>query len=158
MEKLKPCLWFNMNAEEAVSFYTSIIKSSRIRSVSRYPEGTPGLAGRVLMIEFELEGQPMLALNGGPQFQFTEAISLSVSCDSQEEIDHYWKRLTEGGTPSRCGWLKDKYGLSWQIVPSVLKEWMKENDPVKTGRMMQALLKMDKLDIAVLKTAFDGAR
>ena len=153
MLKITPFLWFDDKAEEAMNFYTSIFKNSKVGRITRNAEGGPGPAGSVLTTTFQLEGQEFIALNGGPRFKFTEAISFSVYCDTQEEIDELWEKLSAGGEKSRCGWLKDKYGLSWQIVPSVLSELMGGKDPEKSKRVIQALLQMDKLDIAKLKQA-----
>jgi len=156
MQKIRPCLWFDDNAEEAVNFYTSVSKNSKVTDVSRYGEAGPGTPGSVLTMTFELEGEEFLALNGGPAFKFTEAVSLSVDCKSQEEVDELWKKLTSGGgEESECGWLKDKFGLSWQIVPTVLPEMLKDNDPEKAKRVMEAMLKMKKIDIAGLRKAYD---
>ncbi|MEO5675515.1 MAG: VOC family protein [Chitinophagales bacterium] len=152
-QKITPFLWFNDQAEEAMNFYTSIFKNSRVGSISRYGEGEPGTKGKVMTGTFELNGQEFMVLNGGPQFKFTEAISLFVNCESQEELDYFWEKLSVGGVKSRCGWLKDKFGLSWQIVPSVLGELLHNNDPEKSKSVMEAMLKMDKLDIQVLKQA-----
>ncbi len=152
-QKITPFLWFNDQAEEAMNFYTSIFKNSRVGSISRYGDGAPGPKGKVMTGAFELNGQEFMVLNGGPQFKFTEAISLFVNCESQEEVDYFWEKLSEGGVKSRCGWLKDKFGLSWQIVPSVLGELLHNNDPEKSKSVMEAMLKMDKLDIEVLKQA-----
>jgi predicted 3-demethylubiquinone-9 3-methyltransferase (glyoxalase superfamily) len=152
--KIKPFLWFDGQAEEAVKFYTSIFRKSKIGSIARYPAGSPGPAGKVMTVEFQLEGQDFIALNGGPQFKFTEAISFSVECETQEEIDHYWEKLLAGGgKPVQCGWLKDKYGLSWQVDPRMLGELFAGKDAKKAERVMQAMLKMVKLDIAKLKEA-----
>jgi predicted 3-demethylubiquinone-9 3-methyltransferase (glyoxalase superfamily) len=161
MQKITPCLWFDSNAEEAVNFYTSIFKNSKIGNISRYGEagyeihGKP--AGTVMTIEFELNGQAFTALNAGPLFKFNEAISFQVSCESQEEVDYYWGKLSDGGDEKAqvCGWLKDKYGLSWQIVPTVLGEMLQDKDPEKSGRVMEALLQMKKLDIERLKEAYN---
>jgi predicted 3-demethylubiquinone-9 3-methyltransferase (glyoxalase superfamily) len=153
MKKITPCLWFDNQLEEAISFYTSIFPDSEVHTVSRYPEGTPGLAGKVLTASFRLAGQEFIALNGGPMFRFTEAVSFSVDCRDQEEIDFYWNRLTEGGEESMCGWLKDKFGLSWQIVPADLGTLLYYHDPEKAKLSMQALLKMRKIDIKTLKQA-----
>jgi len=161
MQKITPCLWFDSNAEEAVNFYTSIFKNSKIGNISRYGEagyeihGKP--AGTVMTIEFELNGQAFTALNGGPMFKFNEAISFQVSCESQEEVDYYWGRLSEGGDEKAqvCGWLKDKYGVSWQIVPTVLVEMLQDKDAEKSGRVMEALLQMGKIDIKRLKQAYE---
>ena len=161
LQKIAPCLWFDTQAEEAAQFYCSIFKNSRILHVSHYGEagreihGKP--AGSVLTVAFELDGQPFTALNGGPIFRFNEAISLQVYCDTQEELDHYWDCLSANGDASaqQCGWLKDKYGVSWQIVPAVLPELMTDADPRKTDRVMTALLNMKKLSIADLKRAYE---
>jgi len=154
MQKITPCLWFDDNAEEAVNFYTGIFKNSKIGKVSRYGESTHGEKGRVMTIAFELEGLSYLALNGGPHFKFSEAISLMVHCDTQQEIDSYWEKLLAGGgKESQCGWLKDKFGLSWQIVPSALPELISATVPERAERAMQALMKMVKIDIAALKRA-----
>ncbi|HYV04110.1 MAG TPA: VOC family protein [Blastocatellia bacterium] len=156
MQKITPFLWFDNNAEQAVKFYLSIFKDSKILSVTRYGEAGPGPAGTVLTISFQLEGQEFVALNGGPQFPFTEAISLSVNADTQEEVDEFWEKLSEGGEKSRCGWLKDKFGLSWQVNPSILGEMLQDSDPEKAKRVMLAMLQMDKIDIAKIKQAYDG--
>jgi predicted 3-demethylubiquinone-9 3-methyltransferase (glyoxalase superfamily) len=155
-DKITPCLWFDRNAEEAVNHYMSIFKNSRIVRLSRYGEGAHLPKGTVLTVLFELEGQRFQALNGGPYFKFTEAISLSVSCDTQAELDGFWEKLSAGGEKGRCGWLKDKFGLSWQIVPSVLGEMMQDQDAGKTNRVMAALMRMNKLEIAGLKQAYNG--
>ena len=157
-----PCLWFDSQAEEAARYYTGIFKQSRIGRISRYTEagrdvhGRP--AGSVMTVEFELNGQPFTALNGGPHFKFNEALSFQIMCQTQEEIDYYWDRLTTGGDPKAqaCGWLKDKYGLSWQVVPTVLAELMSGPDREAAGRVMEALLPMKKLDIAALQRAYEG--
>ncbi len=153
MKKITPCLWFDNQLEEALSFYTSIFPDSEVLTVSRYPEGTPNLAGKVLTAAFKLAGQEFIALNGGPMFKFTEAISLSIDCKDQEEIDYYWNQLTEGGEESMCGWLKDKFGLSWQVVPAKLGTLIYNPDPEKAQLAMQAMLKMRKIDINALKQA-----
>jgi len=154
MSKITPFLWFDNNAEEAVQFYTSIFKNSRILETSRYPEGAPGPKGSVMTMKFELNGQEFIALNGGPHFKFNEAISFSVNCETQKEIDEYWEKLTSGGGKEvQCGWLKDKYGLSWQIVPAALGQLMADKDPKKAKRVTQAMMKMVKLDIEALKKA-----
>ena len=153
MQKINPFLWFNDQAEEAMNFYTSIFKNSKVLSVSRYGEAGPGPAGKVMVASFELEGQKFMALNGGPGFAFTEAISFLVDCETQEEVDHLWEKLLEGGQPSRCGWLKDKFGVSWQIVPTILGELMSDPDPERSKRVMQAMLQMVKLDIEGLRRA-----
>jgi predicted 3-demethylubiquinone-9 3-methyltransferase (glyoxalase superfamily) len=160
MQKITPCLWFDSNAEEAVKFYTSIFKKSKIRRIARYTEegyeihGRP--AGTVMTIEFELNGQTFTALNGGPVFRFNEAISFQVNCKSQEELDYYWEKLSKGGDEKaqQCGWLKDKYGVSWQIVPTVLGEMLQGKDTEISSRIMKALLQMKKLDIKTLKQAY----
>jgi predicted 3-demethylubiquinone-9 3-methyltransferase (glyoxalase superfamily) len=155
MQKITPFLWFNDQAEEAMNFYTAIFKNSKIGSVSRYGEGGPGPQGSVMTATFELDGQEFMALNGGPLFTFTEAISFFVNCETQAEVDELWTKLTEGGEESQCGWLKDKYGLSWQIVPSVLGELLNDPDAEKAGRVMNAMLQMKKLDIAGLRSAYE---
>ena len=156
VQKITPCLWFNGNAEEAVNHYVEIFENSRIGHVSRYGKGQHMPEATVLTIMFELAGQQFMALNGGVQFPFTEAISLSVSCDTQAEIDHFWDRLTAGGKPVQCGWLKDKFGLSWQIVPAMLADLMSSGEPERANRVMTALLGMVKLDVAALQQAHDG--
>ena len=153
MFKITPFLWFDDNAEEAVNFYTSIFKNSKILYVGRYAEGAPRPVGSVLTIDFLLEGQKFTALNGGPVFHFTEAVSFMVDVETQAELDDLWKNLSAGGEESQCGWLKDKFGLSWQIVPSVLGQLMNNPDPVKAANVTAALLKMKKLDIAALQRA-----
>ncbi len=154
MQKLTPFLWFDKEAEEAASFYVSIFKNSKVLSVSRYGDAGPGPKGSVMVASFELEGQKFTALNAGPRFKFTEAISFVVNCETQEEVDYFWEKLTAGGgQESMCGWLKDKYGLSWQIVPTVLFELFQDKDPEKSQRVMQAMLQMKKMDIATLKRA-----
>lgn len=157
MPKITPFLWFDNNAEEAANFYISIFKNSRILSVNRYGEAGPGPAGTVMIVTFELEGQQFTALNGGPVFKFTEAISFFVSCETQEEVDELWDKLSAGGQESQCGWLKDKFGLSWQIVPTALIELMGDPDPAKSQRVMQAMLQMKKIDIQGLKQAHEQA-
>ena len=156
MQKITTFLWFDNNAEEAANYYTSIFKNSKILDVSRYGEVGPGPKGSVMIVKFQLAGQEFVALNGGPQFKFTEAISLMVNCESQQEIDELWRKLTAGGEESQCGWLKDKFGLSWQIVPTELGKLMSAKDPAKANRVMQALLQMKKLDIAKLQQAAEG--
>jgi predicted 3-demethylubiquinone-9 3-methyltransferase (glyoxalase superfamily) len=153
MQKITPFLWFDNQAEEAVKFYTSIFKNSKMGTVARYGESGPGPAGSVMTASFELEGQEFVALNGGPIFKFTEAISFVVYCETQEEIDHYWNNLLKGGTPSQCGWLKDQFGLSWQIVPTALSKLLSSKDPQKSRRVMEAMLKMVKMDIKKLEDA-----
>ena len=155
MQKITPCLWFDNNAEEAVNHYLSIFKNSKINKVLRCGDAGPGPKGSVLTIAFQLEGQDFIALNGGPIFKFNEAISLSVDCKSQIEVDDLWEKLSAGGQESRCGWLKDKFGLSWQVVPSALVEMLQDPDPEKSKRVMAAMMKMGKIDIAVLKQAYD---
>ena len=157
MQKITPFLWFNDQAEEAVNFYVSIFKNSKVVNVSRYGDAGPGPKGQVMVAVFELEGQKFMALNGGPHFHFTEAISLLVDCETQQEVDDLWEKLTAGGQESQCGWLKDKYGLSWQIIPKQLGQMMADKDPEKAKRVMMAMLKMRKIDIAALKRAYDQA-
>jgi predicted 3-demethylubiquinone-9 3-methyltransferase (glyoxalase superfamily) len=154
MQEITPFLWFNDNAEEAMNFYTSVFEDSKILDVSRYGEGGPGTPGSVMSATFELRGQEFVALNGGPEFNFTEAVSFLVRCETQDEVDLLWKQLTEGGSESQCGWLKDKFGLSWQIVPNALGEMLGDPDPEKAQRVMQAMLKMKKLDIHMLQEAY----
>jgi predicted 3-demethylubiquinone-9 3-methyltransferase (glyoxalase superfamily) len=155
-QKITPFLWFDKQAEEAAQFYTSIFKNSKILNVSRYGEAGPGPKGSVMVVSFQLEGQQFTALNGGPLFKFSEAFSFVVNCENQQEIDHYWTKLTSnGGKESQCGWLKDKFGFSWQIVPTALGKLM-SGDPQKANRVMQALLQMKKLDIATLEEAAAG--
>ncbi len=154
-QKITTFLWFDNQAEEAINFYVSIFKNSRVGDIVRYGDTGPGPKGQVMTAEFELAGQQFTALNGGPQFKFTEAISLVVNCETQEEVDELWEKLSEGGQKVQCGWLKDKFGLSWQIVPTVLKEMLKDKNPEKTNRVIQALMKMTKLDIAQLKAAYE---
>ncbi len=155
MQKITPCLWFNFNAEEAVNHYLSIFKRSKILEVLRYDDNTPALKGKVLVITFELEGQRFQALNGGPQFPFTEAISLSVDCETQAEVDALWDKLiTGGGSPGACSWLKDKFGVSWQIVPRKLVELLHAPDKAGARRVMQAMMQMVKIDVAALEKAY----
>jgi predicted 3-demethylubiquinone-9 3-methyltransferase (glyoxalase superfamily) len=156
IQKITPCLWFNFNAEEAVNHYLSIFKNSKILEVSRYGDAIPEHKSKVLIMRFEIEGQQFQALNAGPQFPFTEAISLSVDCETQEEVDALWSKLSTGGRESQCGWLKDKFGLSWQIVPRVLVEMLNDADTEKSQRVMAAMLKMKKIDIDELKRASAG--
>jgi len=155
MPKINPFLWFDTQAEEAARFYTSIFPNSRIVSTTRYGEGAPMPKGGVMTVVFELDGQRFIALNGGPLFTFNESVSFTVDCKTQQEVDEYWAKLTAGGQESQCGWLKDKFGLSWQIVPTVLGELLSDPDPKKAKRAMQAMLKMKKLDVAALKRAHD---
>ncbi|MGE5663089.1 MAG: VOC family protein [Deltaproteobacteria bacterium] len=158
MQKITPFLWFDDNAEEAAKFYTSIFRNSRIVRVSRYGEAAAKASGRpkgsVMTVAFELEGQPFVALNGGPAFTFTPAISLFVNCETQKEIDELWEKLTDGGEAVECGWLRDKYGMSWQIVPSGIVEMISDPDPARSDRVMAAVVKMKKLEIAVLKKTY----
>jgi predicted 3-demethylubiquinone-9 3-methyltransferase (glyoxalase superfamily) len=163
MQKITPCLWFNDNAEEAVKFYLSIFKNSKIKKISYYPDSAARSTGQrtrsVMTIAFKLEGQDFLALNGGPNFKFTEAISLIVNCDTQAELDRYWKKLTSGGGKEiECGWLKDKYGLSWQIVPAMIVELISDKDRAKADRVMQVVMSSVKLDIKKLKQAAQGKK
>ncbi|MBA5605041.1 VOC family protein [Duganella sp. FT3S] len=162
IQRITPCLWFDHQAEDAVQFYTSIFNNAKITSVSRYGEGGQEVHGKppgsVMVVAFELDGVGFTALNGGPQFHFNEALSLQVNCDNQQEVDYYWGRLTEGGDPDAqmCGWLNDKFGLSWQIVPTLLPALLMDADAAKAGRVMQAMMKMKKLDIAQLRQASAG--
>ncbi|MEO5804503.1 MAG: VOC family protein [Verrucomicrobiota bacterium] len=160
MPKITPFLWFTDNAEEAVKFYKSIFKKSKIGKIARYDKAGEKAAGRpagsVMTVEFEIEGQKFIALNGGPIFKFTEAVSFVVNCKTQAELDHYWKKLSAGGEEVQCGWIKDKFGLSWQIVPTILGELMSSKDAAKSQRVMEAMLKMVKLDIKKLQTAAKG--
>ncbi len=154
MQKISPFLWFDSNAEEAADFYVSLFKDSKILKIARYGEAGPGPAGAVMVVNFQIEGQDFIALNGGPLFKFTEAISFVINCQTQEEVDHYWNGLTAGGgQESQCGWLKDKYGLSWQVTPTILGELLADKDQKKAQRVMQAMLQMKKIDIAALKRA-----
>jgi predicted 3-demethylubiquinone-9 3-methyltransferase (glyoxalase superfamily) len=153
-QKITPFLWFDANAEEAMNHYVSIFKNSKVIDVTRYGDAGPGPKGTVMSATFQLEGQRFMALNGGPHFKFTEAISLFVSCETQEEVDDLWSRLSAGGAESRCGWLKDKFGLSWQIIPTALGRMLGDKDRDKANRAMQAMLKMSKIDIAGLEKAF----
>jgi predicted 3-demethylubiquinone-9 3-methyltransferase (glyoxalase superfamily) len=155
MQKITPFLWFDNQAEEAARFYVSVFANSRLSGVSRYGDAGPGPKGSVMVVPFELDGQQFIALNGGPQFKFTEAVSFVVNCKTQEEVDYFWEKLSEGGSKVQCGWLKDKYGLSWQVVPTILGELMQDKDPVKTKKVMQAMLQMKKIDIAELKRAYE---
>jgi len=157
MPKITPFLWFDTQAEEAAKFYASVFPNSKILKTARYGEAGPGPKGSVMTVEFELAGQRMIALNGGPHFKFTEAISLSVDCKDQKEVDHYWTKLSQGGQESMCGWLKDRYGLSWQVNPAILGELLSGADVKKAKRVMEAMLKMKKIDIAALKAAAEAA-
>jgi len=154
-QKITPFLWFDDQAEEAANFYVSIFKDSGILGISRYGDAGPGPKGSVMTVKFKLQGQEFIALNGGPHFKFTEAISFSVDCKSQEEVDWFWEKLTEGGQEVQCGWLKDKYGLSWQINPTVLGELLSDPDPLKAKRVAEAMFKMKKIDIVGLKRAYE---
>jgi predicted 3-demethylubiquinone-9 3-methyltransferase (glyoxalase superfamily) len=156
MQKITPCLWFDGQAEEAMNFYVSIFKDSKVGTVSRYGDAGPGPKGSVMVVTFQLEGQELMALNGGPQYKFSPAISFMVSCKTQDEVDHLWDKLSAGGQVQQCGWLQDKFGVSWQIVPTALMELMRDKDPAKSRRVMEAMLKMVKLDIAELRRAYDG--
>jgi predicted 3-demethylubiquinone-9 3-methyltransferase (glyoxalase superfamily) len=153
MQKITPFLWFDGNAEEAMNFYTSIFRNAKVGNISRYGEAGPGPAGSVLTASFELEGLQFTALNGGPHFKFNEAISFHVACESQDEVDYFWDRLGAGGQIQQCGWLKDKFGVSWQIVPTALPRLLGDPDRTKANRVMQAMLQMKKLDIAALNRA-----
>ena len=154
MQKITPFLWFDGKAEEAMNFYTSIFKNAKVGSITRYGEAGPGPKGSVMSATFELEGQQFFALNGGPQFKFTPAISFFVNCTTQEEVDRYWEALSAGGEKLQCGWLTDKFGLSWQIVPTVLGEMLSDKDAAKANRVMQAMLNMTKLDIKGLQDPY----
>jgi predicted 3-demethylubiquinone-9 3-methyltransferase (glyoxalase superfamily) len=156
MQKITPFLWFDGQAEEAMNFYTSIFKNSKIGNVSRYGEAGPGPKGSVMVASFELDGMRFTALNGGPMYKFTEAVSFYVDCESQAEVDYFWDKLSAGGTNQQCGWLKDKYGLSWQIIPAALPRLLSDSDPKKAGRVMQAMLQMKKIDVAKLEAAAKG--
>jgi predicted 3-demethylubiquinone-9 3-methyltransferase (glyoxalase superfamily) len=156
MQGITPFLWFDSNAEEAVKYYTSIFKNSKIGKIARYGDAGPGPKGSVVTVEFELNGQKFIALNGGPEFKFNESISFMVECESQQEIDYYWEKLTEGGQEVQCGWLKDKFGLSWQVTPTALLKMIADPDPAKANRAMAAMLKMIKIDLATVQRAYDG--
>ncbi len=155
--KISPNLWFDSEAEQAAEFYCSLFDNSRILSITRYPEGSPGPAGNVMTVEFELDGQRFVAINGGPQFQFDEAVSFEISCADQAEVDSYWEKLTDGGEEGQCGWLKDRFGLSWQVTPAGMGEVFADPDPERAQRAMQAMLKMSKLDVEELRRAADAA-
>ena len=157
MQKITPFLWFDDKAEEAMNFYVSVFKNSKVGRVTRYGEAGPGPQGTVMSATFQLDGQDFFALNGGPQFKFTPAISFFVNCETQQEVDELWEKLSKGGKKERCGWLKDKYGLSWQIIPSILGKLLQDKDAEKAKRVMQAMLQMDKLDIERLQEAYDLA-
>jgi predicted 3-demethylubiquinone-9 3-methyltransferase (glyoxalase superfamily) len=156
MQKITPFLWFDSQAEEAANFYTSVFKNSKITGVMRNGEGGPGAPGTALTVSFELEGQPFTALNGGPEYKFTPAISFYVDCHTQAEVDELWDKLLEGGAPDQCGWLRDRYGVSWQIIPSVLMELLQDPDAAKPQRVMAAMMQMVKIDIAELQAAARG--
>lgn len=156
MPRVTPFLWFDGQAEEATDFYISIFPNSKILEVKRCGDVGPGPKGSVLVVTFELDGQRFIALNGGPQFKFTEAVSFMIDCTNQEEVDYYWDRLSDGGEPGDCGWLKDRYGLSWQVTPTVLLELINDPDPERADRAMQAMMTMRKIDIATLQAAVDG--
>jgi predicted 3-demethylubiquinone-9 3-methyltransferase (glyoxalase superfamily) len=153
MQRITPSLWFDTEAEDAANFYVSVFKNSQVLNVSRYGEAGPRPAGMVMTVDFELDGQEFIALNGGPEFPFTEAVSLQVNCETQDEVDRYWSVLSEGGEEGPCGWLKDRYGLSWQIIPVALTELLNDPDAAKAQRAMAAMLQMKKIDIAVLQAA-----
>lgn len=155
MQKITPFLWFDDNAEEAMKFYVSIFKNSKLLDLRRFGDAGPGPKGGVFTVTFQLEGQEFMALNGGPQFHFTEAISLFVNCKTQKEVDELWEKLSEGGEKGQCGWVKDKFGLWWQVIPSALGKMLGDPDPAKANRAMQAMLKMKKIDIEALKQARD---
>ncbi len=155
MQKINPFLWFDNQAEDAANFYVSLFKNSKIINVARYGEAGPGPKGTAMSVTFELAGQKFIALNGGPLFTFTEAVSFLINCETQHEVDELWEKLSAGGKTSRCGWLKDKYGLSWQVIPTALGQMLQDKDPKKSQRVMQAMLQMDKIDIARLKKAYD---
>jgi predicted 3-demethylubiquinone-9 3-methyltransferase (glyoxalase superfamily) len=156
MQKITPCLWFDGKAEEAMNFYVSLIPNSKVLSVTRVGDAGPGPKGSVLTANFQLNGMEVLALNGGPQFNFTEAVSFIINCETQEEVDRYWEKLSDGGKKVECGWLKDRYGLSWQIVPIQLMQMLQDKDPKKADRVMRAMMKMQKLDINGLRQAYDA--
>jgi predicted 3-demethylubiquinone-9 3-methyltransferase (glyoxalase superfamily) len=158
LQRIVPNLWFDTEAEEAAAFYCSIFPDSRVLTVARYTEAGPGPAGSVMTVEFELAGQRVVAINGGPQFQFSEAISLAVMCEDQDEVDRYWERLTDGGEEGPCGWCKDRFGLSWQVVPRGMDELFADPDQSRAARAMQAMFGMRKLDIAALRAAADGVQ
>ena len=156
-QKIVPNLWFDSQAEEAAHYYIDVFGEGRVLSVARYPEGAPGPVGTIMTVEFEVNGQRFVGINGGPQFPFTEAVSFQITCETQEEVDRYWSVLTEGGEESMCGWLKDRYGLSWQVVPVGMEEVFADPDPARAQRAMQAMLGMRKLDLAALQAAADGS-
>ena len=156
MPRITPNLWFDGQAEQAAEFYCSVFPDSRVVACARYPEGAPGPAGSVMTVVFELDGQRFTGINGGPQFPFTEAVSFEITCRTQEEVDHYWERLSDGGEQGPCGWLEDRFGLSWQVVPEGMEELFSDPDPRRAERAMQAMLGMRKLDLAALRRAADG--
>ena len=156
LQKIVPNLWFDTEAEQAAEFYLSVFKNSRIVNVTHYTEAGPRAAGTVMTVEFELDGQRFVGINGGPQFTFDEAVSFQINCEDQDEVDYYWERLSEGGEEGQCGWLKDRFGLSWQVVPTGMDELFNDPDPARAQRAMQAMLGMVKLDIAALRAAADG--
>jgi predicted 3-demethylubiquinone-9 3-methyltransferase (glyoxalase superfamily) len=160
MQKITPFLWYDNQAEEAANYYVSVFKNSRVKNATRYDEAGAKASGRpagsVMTVDFELDGQEFVGLNGGPHFKFTEAVSFVVNCETQEEVDYFWEKLSDGGAEVQCGWLKDKYGLSWQVVPTILSELLKNKDPQKAKRVMQAMLQMKKIDIEALKRAAEG--
>jgi len=156
MQRISPCLWFDTQAEDAANFYAGIFKNSKIKSVSHYGEAGPLPAGTVMVVTFELDGVEFIALNGGPVFKFNEAVSMSISCQSQAEVDHYWSALSKGGEEGSCGWLKDKFGLSWQVVPLEFADLMRSSDVRRVRQMTEAMMTMKKLDLAVLKAAYDA--
>ncbi len=157
MQKIVPFLWFDGKAEQAMNFYVSIFENSKVLGVVRWGEGGPGPKGEVMSARFQIEGQEFHALNGGPQFSFTPAVSMFVNCETQEEVDTLWQKLSEGGEPGRCGWLKDKFGLSWQIIPTALGKLIGDKDPAKSRNVMQAMLQMNRIEIAKLQNAYDQA-
>jgi predicted 3-demethylubiquinone-9 3-methyltransferase (glyoxalase superfamily) len=157
MESITPCLWFDTEGEDAANFYVSLFPNSRIVSVNRYGDAGPRAAGSVMTVDFELDGQPYVALNGGPEFRFNEAVSFQISCADQDEVDHYWDKLGQGGEHGPCGWLKDRYGLSWQVIPAAFLELVSDPDPAKSQAVMRAMLGMRKLVVSELQEAYDSA-
>ncbi len=157
MDRTTPCLWFDAEGEEAANFYVSVFPNSRVVGVSRYGEAGPGPAGSVMTVDFELDGRSYVALNGGPQFTFTEAVSFQVNCADQDEVDYYWSRLADGGEEGPCGWLKDRYGLSWQVVPTALAQLASDPDPAKSQAVIRAMLGMKKIGVSELQAAYDAA-
>lgn len=156
MQKITPFLWFDNNAEEAMNYYVSIFKNSKVLKVTRYGDAGPGPKGTVMTAEFQLDGQEFVGLNGGPKFPFTWAVSFVVNCETQEEVDYFWEKLSDGGEKSRCGWVKDKFGLWWQVTPTVLVEMIGDKDPERSQRVMEAMMQMDKIEIEPLKRAYEG--